>query len=568
MRDESRMRGVAAFVWAAIIAVVAEKGLSLRRNAHLAPLWRGNGVRSHLKELGGNTLRRWEDGELITDTQRRSVRGTALYAFVPLKTLPATTLVTALTPWYQDDLPNILGINPLEAAVIFGALYYFYGPTTLYKYTREAGVFFSTYAPIVKDVVTDIFDEFRDYLDEDREREDLKNAGVDVDNIPRRTTNIIERFQESLDTFSEMSSSLDGSGSVGVGVADDESDDELSSVIDSSATNLLQDDDSGYGVIKPEVSAVTRKDLVREKEVITSEGGKPVKKNMRKSKKEIFDAQMTTEQSTIFDESEYQDEMDRSLAESVNTIKDQFDSLQQQSAANAAEAAAMTAGTGTENNMMAQQMQVQAMMAAKRAQEVEQEESSANSRFAAQLSGDWNAKVLSDPSVSAPSSSPFGEEMMPSSTIDDPPQTTFDEYGWPDMSTTAPYDDENFGPINAAADSSSSISEIPDMVSGGDAIPVSDSLLFSEESDACDDEDEDSASSQAAMDMLKELDRDYQSLRHRLVTFIESQDEQTRKQAAPLESMTPSLSASEVPKSQMSGTQSKQYWPPAKPRDY
>ena len=72
----------------------------------------------------------------------------------------ARTLILGVNPWYQDDLPNILGINPLEAAVIFGALYYYYGPTTLYKYTREAGVFFSTYAPIVKDVVTDIVAEF------------------------------------------------------------------------------------------------------------------------------------------------------------------------------------------------------------------------------------------------------------------------------------------------------------------------------------------------------------------------------------------------------------------------
>ena len=52
--------------------------------------------------------------------------------------------------WYEDDLPNILGINPIEAAIIFGALYYYYGPNTLYEYAREAGKLFSTYAPIVK----------------------------------------------------------------------------------------------------------------------------------------------------------------------------------------------------------------------------------------------------------------------------------------------------------------------------------------------------------------------------------------------------------------------------------
>ena len=44
--------------------------------------------------------------------------------------------------WFDDDLPNILGINPLEAAVIFGFLYYLYGPEALYGYAREAGKLF------------------------------------------------------------------------------------------------------------------------------------------------------------------------------------------------------------------------------------------------------------------------------------------------------------------------------------------------------------------------------------------------------------------------------------------
>jgi hypothetical protein len=80
--------------------------------------------------------------------------------------------------WYDDDLPNILGINPIEAAVIGGALYYFYGPTVLYEYAREAGRLFSTYAPVVKSISQDIFFEFRDYLEEDRERESLRKQGV------------------------------------------------------------------------------------------------------------------------------------------------------------------------------------------------------------------------------------------------------------------------------------------------------------------------------------------------------------------------------------------------------
>ena len=38
---------------------------------------------------------------------------------------------------FDDDLPNFLGINPLEAAFVGGVLYYVYGPTTLYEYARS-----------------------------------------------------------------------------------------------------------------------------------------------------------------------------------------------------------------------------------------------------------------------------------------------------------------------------------------------------------------------------------------------------------------------------------------------
>ena len=81
-------------------------------------------------------------------------------------------------PWWEDDLPNILGINPLEAAVIFGALYFFYGPDTLYDFAREAGKLFSTYAPVLQNAASDVFNEFKDYLEEDRERKELKDQGI------------------------------------------------------------------------------------------------------------------------------------------------------------------------------------------------------------------------------------------------------------------------------------------------------------------------------------------------------------------------------------------------------
>lgn len=121
----------------------------------------------------------------------------------------STTIDIALIkPWWEDDLPNILGINPLEAAVIFGVLYYLYGPSALYDFAREAGKAFSTYAPVVKTAVTDIFNEFKDYMEEDQEREELRQNGVDVENLPRRTTNIIERFQQTYESFDGESSAL------------------------------------------------------------------------------------------------------------------------------------------------------------------------------------------------------------------------------------------------------------------------------------------------------------------------------------------------------------------------
>eukprot|EP01031_Cornospumella_fuschlensis_P028675 gene28675-34620_t len=124
----------------------------------------------------------------------------------------STVLFFYNTPWYQDDLPNILGINPIEASIIFGALYYFYGPNVLYEYARGAGKLFATYAPIIQQVSTDIFYEFRDYFEEDREREALRKAGIDISKMPRRTSNLIERVQESFSTLTEAAASTEGTG--------------------------------------------------------------------------------------------------------------------------------------------------------------------------------------------------------------------------------------------------------------------------------------------------------------------------------------------------------------------
>lgn len=112
--------------------------------------------------------------------------------------------------FWDDDLPNLFGINPVEATIIFGFLYYIYGAEELYDNAREAGKLFSTYAPVVKEVVFNIYNEFKDYIDEDKQRDEMKKRGIDVSTIPRRTTNLIERVQESLNMLSEMTEQKGG----------------------------------------------------------------------------------------------------------------------------------------------------------------------------------------------------------------------------------------------------------------------------------------------------------------------------------------------------------------------
>ena len=154
---------------------------------------RRGGKQRHRTEFGGNV-----NGAALRGS------GSALHAVTAdnaealvsqMSTWHSSTSTLILTfgkPWWDDDLPNILGINPLEAAVIFGALYYFYGIDTLYEYARDAGKAFSTYAPIIKEATTNIYTEIVDFLEEDRQRNVLRDQGVDVDSIPRRTTNIFE----------------------------------------------------------------------------------------------------------------------------------------------------------------------------------------------------------------------------------------------------------------------------------------------------------------------------------------------------------------------------------------
>ena len=71
---------------------------------------------------------------------RASTSSTCLHAYLPESHMQSYSFITSqmMGSMGQETLPNILGVNPVEGAIIFGVLYYIYGPTTLYEYAREA----------------------------------------------------------------------------------------------------------------------------------------------------------------------------------------------------------------------------------------------------------------------------------------------------------------------------------------------------------------------------------------------------------------------------------------------
>ena len=191
-------------------------------------------------------------------------------------------------PWWEDDLPNILGINPLEAAIIFGALYYLYGIDALYDFARDAGKTFSTVTPIIKQVVGDIYDEFKDYLEENQERENLRKAGLDIDNLPRTTTNIIERFMDNYNAYEESLKADNESGSGSSG-------DNIDRTVDSSFMSDI-DTDADTGLVDTGLVAET----VEEKRRKISQSKKRLtKKEMLKEKKD--ETTTTTTSGTTFE---------------------------------------------------------------------------------------------------------------------------------------------------------------------------------------------------------------------------------------------------------------------------
>ena len=423
-----------------------------------------------------------------------------------------SNLVIALTPWYQDDLPNILGINPLEAAVIFGGLYYYYGPTTLYRYTREAGIFFSTYAPIVRDVITDIVEEFREYLDEDREREDLMNAGVDIDNLPRRTTNILERLQESIDEFSGVTSDVDND----VDSSPKRDTPEMGSAPFLSTINSEKDSSPSS--------------LVRDKEeVVTLPSGEKKVKLRRRSKREMIvqsDFADFADMSLTSDEKESNDSVAQyisttkygfgNFSKDENTyVRDMQDLVTEEGAgaiASMGSAGIQPTSTVSSQNMMTQQKQREAAFILQK-KYAEAEAKADAIKFSQQMSGDWNANVIKN------------EKSLSSAETDEVGKVN--TFGWPiDLDGEFKLENrEDEVDARFLLDSewkysefldSSLVADIPSDLSATDTTNTTISntnVIISNDS-----------TSRVTLQVLKELDRDYLSLRQRVISLIENQD--------------------------------------------
>lgn len=259
-----------------------------------------------------------------------------------------------------EDLPNILGINPIEAALIAGVLYYVYGSEVLYEYAREAGRLFSLYAPVVKDVSLDIFNEFRAYLEEDRERAALKKSGVDVDSIPRRTTNILEKFTETIATFSDLTSGKKEAGELQAAYSPTDQDAPSESL--------------------PASNSSSREKILR-----------------RKSKREVLesrnvDVDRIMEATDVVTRGE--DLSTVSLTDSISAVKDRFSAL-----GNADEAGQV----GSEDDDWESTQMIPFP------QEEDAKVEVGMSKFQQQMSGEWNDRVLrSDSSVEGMGSSEGG----------------------------------------------------------------------------------------------------------------------------------------------------------------
>ena len=430
---------------------------------------------------------------------------------------------------FDDDLPNILGINPLEAALIGGVLYYFYGPNVLYEYAREAGKFISTYGPIVKEVSLDIFYEFREYFEEEREREMMKKSGVNIDDIPRRTSNIIERFQEQMEKFSEVT-------------------DTSSSILASAYSSSTKDTSD---LVEEQTSML---DSATVPSIEDSEKFVERNRKQRKSKKEVLEKRnVNIEQ--VKKATEYNDEVDLSneLKNSFGTVKSYIDNRAEKykvdnneivgPASYASQSFASSDDPVIEKASKESESMINSLPSSEYSTSSQVNENLVGiSKFQEQLAGDWNARIMRQEkynptdadynNVVAPISRSFHEPNNDSAVINNEKGKSFDDV---DETLEKEYE---FPPFNIQ-DATPVQNNIPDEITIADTA-----------------NEFNLATRDKALSLLEEIDQDYSNIRKKLLKFIESGIPNT-----PLPDSSTSTKSSDV--TLMSKNSSpKKYWPP------
>ena len=318
----------------------------------------------------------------------------------------ASSTALAASGWWEDDLPNLFGINPIEASILLGALYYFYGSEVLYDFAREAGRLFSTYAPVVKDVSFDIFNEFRDYLEEDRERAALRKSGVDVDSLPRRTTNIIEKFQETLGSISgseagkaeaqELQSAYGGGGGGGMGAAAAAVGRaaEVSGAAATTTTAAAAGAGAGGEAVDDAVSALTPSGARRSKREVLQARNVDVERVMQAT-----DAVSRADELAV-----------AGLSESISAVRDSLDAIKASAAGAGAAGGVGGSEAGGVEGLVGAEQQLQP-------QPQPQQQASGGalgmSKFQQQMSGEWNNRVLRRDKWGASSSGGMGNFDFP-----------------------------------------------------------------------------------------------------------------------------------------------------------
>ena len=449
----------------------------------------------------------------------------------PDQRLMATSLCIA----DAEDLPNILGINPIEAALIFGVLYYVYGSEVLYEYAREAGRLFSTYGPIVKDVSLDIFYEFRDYLEEDRERAALKMSGVDIDSIPRRTTNILEKFSETFATFSDLTTGKKEASEL------------QEAYSGGSVSDATQDSETFTSPTSPPMVASTTDLALR-----------------RKSKRQVLlsrnvDVERIMNATDIVTRGE--DLSTSGLSESISAVKDRFSALGAYDNNDNVGPVQLFPNVPNEDwdgqgeNPFTNPLNEQAGVSGT-SPTLSGDSTSANARigpgammlsgeagiasalgmskFQQQMSGEWNTRVLRKDKYSGDGGSVA--EMSQGGDYDDGGGGLTDSFlqKWERVS-------------GSQEDTGNAAPSIPQEISSLD-LPISPAMA---------------GNSNLAMEVLQEIDRDYQRLRQRLVNLLQ-QEEDFLQQDEPT-TVTIASSLADPLGTASTEPLMKKYWPPRGP---